>query len=445
MTSFRTVLGLLSTCWIGLLLLPMACDRATGERARAATVARPADGIEVPPGAGLQQAVDAAPDGAVLLLRPGVYEGVVRITRPITIWGPPTAVVRGTQGSTVRVAGNDVSLLGFTVSGSGRRFDLMDGGVHLQGHDLLVQGLTVRETLFGILVEQCQRVELRGNHVIGSGGRAMGLRGDGIRLWETTDSLVVDNVVEDARDMVVWYSSRNHLNHNTVTGSRYGTHFMYSNDCVVEHSRYVDDEVGIFIMYSRDIRIRGNLIARAAGAAGIGLGLKESGNLTVEDNWFLANTTGIYVDNSPLNPDHHVRYARNVLRFSENAISLHSGVERTQFVDNEFRDNGAVIKVGGHDDATEVDFAGNYFDTYAGYDLDGDGRGDVPFEFRRLSTQLEGRHPELALLHGSPAMAMVDLVGTVMPLFQPSRLMEDSSPRVRPVPMSWTPEAHDAR
>jgi len=35
----------------------------------------------------------------------------------------------------------------------------------------------------------------------------------------------------------------------------------------------------------------------------------------------------------------------------------------------------------------------------------------VPFVFRRLSSQLESRCAELALLHGAPAMAMVDLVG----------------------------------
>jgi nitrous oxidase accessory protein len=220
---------------------------------------------------------------------------------------------------------------------------------------------------------------------------------------------------------------------------------MYSHENVVEDCRYVGNEVGVFVMYSRDITLRRNLLARAGGSAGIGLGLKEAGNVVAEDNWFLANTTGIYVDASPLDPEHKNAYRRNVIRFAETAVSLHSTVHRSEFAANDFRDNGAVVKVGGQGDALSCDFTGNYYDTYQGYDFDGDGRGDVPFEFRRLSTQLEGRYPELALLHGAPAMAMVDLVGEVMPLFQPRRLLVDPAPLVHPPQLAFTPEVHRAR
>ena len=406
---------------------------------------RPAHGIEVPPGDGLQRAIDAAPAGAILLLQPGAYRGPFVIGKPLTLWGPPTAVLGAADGSTVRVKADKVTLSGFTVAGSGQRFDLMDGGIYLQGEDLVLDGVTVRDSLFGILVEGCKRATVRDSTVIGTGLPAMGLRGDGIRLWETTDSLVVGNVVTDSRDVVVWYSSHNHLADNTVTRSRYGTHFMYSHDNVVEDSRFVANEVGIFIMYSHDVVMRRNLLAKSGGSAGIGIGLKEAGNITVEDNWLLANTTGIYVDASPLDPAHTNRYQRNVVRFAESAIALHSTVERSEFRQNEFRDNGACVKVGGQGDAMDCTFAGNFYDTYQGYDFDGDGRGDVPFEFRRLSTQLEGRYPELALLHGAPAMAMVDLVGEVMPLFAPKRLMQDDAPRLRPIAMAWTPEVQRAR
>ncbi|MDO8348949.1 MAG: nitrous oxide reductase family maturation protein NosD [Planctomycetota bacterium] len=410
-----------------------------------ATPARPQSGQEVPPGATLQQAIDAAPAGATLLLQAGEYRGALRIEKPLHLWGPTDAVLRGGEGSTVRVEADGVSLRGFTIAGSGQRFDLMDGGVWLQGDDLVLEGVTVRESLFGILVERCRRALVRGNTVLGTGLPAMGLRGDGIRLWETSDSTVADNVVTGSRDVVVWYSSRNRLTNNRVTASRYGTHFMFSHDNVVEDSRYVGCEVGVFIMYSHDIVLRRNLLAQSCGSAGIGLGLKEAGNITAEDNWLLADTVGLYIDNSPLDPAHHNRYARNVVRFTESAVCLHSTIQRSEFVDNQFRDNGAVVKVGGQGDAMTCSFAGNYYDTYQGYDFDGDGRGDVPFEFRRLSTQLEGRYPELALLHGAPAMGMVDLVGEVMPLFSPRRLLHDAAPRLRPLAMTWTPEADRAR
>ncbi|MGB3969249.1 MAG: nitrous oxide reductase family maturation protein NosD [Planctomycetota bacterium] len=431
---------------MNLLLLAVAACRADAVPPPGALgVERPPAGTVVVPGDDLAAAIAAAAPGAVLLLQPGEYRGPIAIDKPLTVWGPPDAVLRCGEGSTVRVKTDGARLLGFTIAGSGQRFDLMDGGVHLQGDDLVIEGVTVRDALFGILVEKCRRATVRGNLVIGTGLPAMGLRGDAIRLWETNDSLVCDNTVRDARDVVVWYSSRNRLLRNTVLRSRYGTHFMYSHDNVVEDSRYVEDEVGVFVMYSHDLRLARNLLAKAAGAAGIGIGLKEAGNLTIEDNWLLANTTGIYVDASPLDPAHTNVYRRNVVRFAESAVALHSTVKRSEFADNCFRDNGAVIKVGGQGDALGCDFTGNFYDAYQGYDFDGDGQGDVPFEFRRLSTQLEGRYPELALLHGAPAMGLVDVVGQVMPLFLPKQLLVDKAPRTAPLAMAWTPEVHHGR
>lgn len=431
---------------IALLLLTVVACRADSPSAPPPHhVAAPTSGTVVPPGSGLPAAIAAAAPGATLLLAAGDYSGPIVIDKPLTLWGPPAAVVRAGEGSTVRVRTDRARLLGFSIVGSGQRFDLMDGGVHLQGDDLVIEGVTVRDALFGIMVEQCKRATVRGNTVIGTGLPAMGLRGDAIRLWETTDSVVTDNRVRDARDVVVWYSSRNHLARNTVLRSRYGTHFMYSHDNVVEDNRYVENEVGVFVMYSHGLVLARNLLAKSVGAAGIGIGLKEAGDVTIEDNWLLANTTGLYVDASPLDPAHTNRYRRNIVRFAESAIALHSTVQRSTFIDNTFRDNGAVLKVGGQGDALGCDFLGNFYDAYQGYDFDGDGRGDVAFEFRRLSTQLEGRYPELALLHGAPAMGLVDVIGEVMPLFAPKQLMVDAAPRMAPVAVTWTPEAHGER
>lgn len=424
---------------LGFCLSLVACG---GERPPLAVPPQPLPaGTLVPAGSDLQGAIDAAAPGATLLLGPGRHQGPIRIRKSLHLWGPAAAEVVGSDGSTVRVEADGASLHGFTVRGSGQRFDLMDGGVWLQGKELVAERLTVRDSLFGILVERCERAAVRGCTVVGTGLPAMGLRGDGIRLWETNDSEVTDNTVTDSRDLVVWYSSRNQLLRNRVSRSRYGTHFMYSHENRLEDSRYQDCEVGVFVMYSRDITLRRNLLARASGSAGIGLGLKEAGNVVVEDNWFLANTTGIYADASPLDPAHHNRFVRNVVRYSEAAVKLHSTVKRSQFADNDFRDNGAVVAVGGLGDALGCEFVGNHYDTYRGYDLDGDGRGDVPFEFRRLSTQLEGRFPELALLHGAPAMGLVDMVGEVLPLFTPKTLLRDAAPRMAPPPCTWTPEA----
>ncbi|MBK8975666.1 MAG: nitrous oxide reductase family maturation protein NosD [Planctomycetes bacterium] len=390
----------------------------------------------VRPGDDLGAVLAAARPGERIELAAGVHpvpaSGSLDIDVPVVLWGPRDAVIAsGGRGSTLRVRAAGTRLAGFTVAGSGGRFDLLDAAVHVTADDVVVDGLLVRDALFGILVEKAHRVSVRGCVVRGSGDPAMGLRGDGIRLWETTASVVEGNVVEDCRDCVVWYSSHNRVVGNRVVRSRYGTHFMYSHDNLVEGNEYRDDVVGVFVMYSQDVTIRHNLMAGASGAAGIGIGLKESGNLAIEGNDLVANTTGIYSDGSPLQRDHVNRFRENRISMCDTAVGFHASPHRVVFADNDFRDNAIQVHVGAAGDALDADWTGNHFDDYRGYDLDGDGRGDVPYVLRSLSGQLQSRFPDLAFFRGSPVLAMTDVVGDAVPLFAPKPLVRDSSPRLR--------------
>jgi len=414
-------------------LAAAACSAGDGDAPTTTVPAAPAGGTVVPAGAALRAAVAAARGGEVLVLAPGRHEGPLSITVPMTIFGPRAAVVASQgEGSTISIEAANTALLGFAIDGSGGRFDLLDAAVRVHADDVTLDGLQIRHALFGVLVEQSRRATVRQCDILGTGGAAMGLRGDGIRLWETHDSVVEANLVRDCRDCVVWYSSNNRIVGNRVHGCRYGTHFMYSHDNQALDNRYLDDVVGIFVMYSRDVTVRGNLMARAGGAAGMGLGFKESGNVTVADNDFIANTTGIYVDTSPLDQTHVNRFVGNRLRLSDTAVLFHSSPKRNEFVDNELRDNVHQVRVGGGGNACKIAWRGNHFDDYQGYDLDGDGRGDLPYTLRSLSSQLTGRHPDLAFFRGAPVLALADLAGHVMPLFAPSTILEDPAPRMLP-------------
>jgi nitrous oxidase accessory protein len=284
-------------------------------------------------------------------------------------------------------------------------------------------------------------VLLRGNRVIGAAEKPLGMRGDGIRLWEVRESRVENNRMLDSRDLVVWYSPGNAFLDNEIVRGRYGTHFMYSHRNRVEGNRYEGNVVGIFVMYSRGLELRENLIVDSAGAAGVGLGAKESGELTVVDNLFVGNTVGVYLDTSPLDRSDSNRFERNAFRLCDAGIVFHGGAERNAFVDNSFRDNQTQVRVEGRGDAMDAEWRRNDFDDYAGYDLDGDGFGDVPYELRSLADELVAHHPSLAFFRGSPAMGLVSLIGRVVPLFEVRTLLVDPQPRVAPLP-AGVPRAH---
>lgn len=387
----------------------------------------------VDPGEDLQARIEAAPEGATLCLLPGRHSGPLRIERRLALRGTADAVVvsDGT-GSTIEVEADGVELVGFAVDGSGGRFDLLDAAVRVHADDVRVEDLSIHGALFGLLVERSNGAVVRGNTLTGDPAKPLGMRGDGIRLWEVRRSRVEGNRLADSRDIVVWYSPDNHIAGNHVERGRYGTHLMYSHGNEIERNVYVDNVVGIFAMYSRDLTIRGNTIARCAGAAGVGLGAKESGGFDVRDNVFVANTVSVYLDTSPLEPSDQNLFVGNAFRFSEAAVVFHGVAERNTFRGNSFRDNRTPVRVEGRGDARAATWYGNDYDDYAGYDLDGDGVGDLPYELRSLSSGLEVRRPALAFFRGSVAMGLVELAGEALPLFRPKTLLVDPAPRMRP-------------
>ena len=427
-------MGAARRAWFAALGLAAACTGAR-EPGLPAPVAssppRPPACREIAPGTALQTAVDAAPAGEALCLAPGDHPGPVRIAKPLVLWGPRQAVIRSRgEGTTVRLEGDGAALLGVTVDGSGARYDLLDAAVHVSGDGGRVEDILVRNAVFGILVERAAAAQIRGNHVQGDPSQPIGLRGDGIRLWETVDSAVEDNWLEDSRDVVLWYASRNLVAGNRIERGRYGAHLMYSHGNRILGNRFVGNATGLFVMYSRGALIQGNLFAASRGAAGIGLGLKESGDLRVEGNLFLLDTVGLYIDTSPLWPDDRNGFHGNLFRMNGTAVSFLGRASGNEFRGNGFLDSQTQVQVDGRGDARQAVWLGNHFDDYPGYDLGGDGVGDVAYELRSLSEDWISRFPALAFFRGTPALALAEAIGRIVPLFQPRLVLSDPEPRM---------------
>lgn len=398
---------------------------------------RPSPCRDVAAGEALAPLLAAARPGDSFCLAPGAHPAPLEIGAGVTVWGPREAVVHTSgSGDTIRISGADAALLGLTVDGSGSRFDLQEAAVHAVSADRArILGVRIEHALFGVIVEKSRGVVLAGNEILGGHRDQIGLRGDSIRVWETHGSRIEANFVSGARDIVIWYSSDNDVTGNEVVDGRYGTHFMYSHGNRVTGNRYVGNVVGIFAMYSRDLTIDGNLLAASAGAAGIGLGLKESSRVTVRDNAFVKNTMGIYFDNSPFEPGSTNEISGNAIRLCDVGVGFHSSTDANSFRANSLRGNAIQVRVDGGGDATGNLWHGNDFDDYAGYDLDGDGVGDVAYELRSFSGSLRAAHPQLDYLRGSPSLFLVDAASRILPIHRPTAILVDPAPqagRTRP-------------
>lgn len=379
----------------------------------------------------LQAMIDDPNGPSAIELGARTYAGDLVIRRPVAVRGTNGTVIEGSgRGTVVTVTANDVVLEGLVVRSSGRRHTTEDAGMKLTGERIAVRDVRVEETLFGISLQACKHCLVERAHVLGWGDDAE-LRGDGVKLWESNDSIVRGCRVERSRDLVVWYTKRATLEDNVVTAGRYGAHFMYAHDSVVRRSRFEGDVVGVFVMYSMRLRVEDNILAGARGAAGVGLGFKDSDGVQARRNWLVANTTGTYLDNTPRTPDDPVVFEENLFALNDVAVRFHGSEKGLAFRGNDFHQNATLIEVDGRGDALAADVRGNRYSDYEGYDLDGDGRGDVAYEVKALSSELTESQPALKLFAGTAAMGVFDAVARAVPVLSSKKLLVDPAPLAR--------------
>lgn len=391
-----------------------------------------------PPGAAVvrdaQTLHERLREGDPVIWISGTVEGDFVATRHVELHGCEDARLRGSgRGTVLRLHGDDLLVEDLRIEHSGNRVSSEDGALKVSGQHAVLRRLAVHDCLYGIALEQCHACRLLDSRVEGRAEIAENQRGDGIKLWEAHGSFVQRNVVRDVRDVVVWYSRAVTLEDNEITRGRYGTHFMYAHDAVVRRSVLRDNTVGIFVMYSNHVHAEDNQLAGARGAAGMGIGFKEADAVSLRRNAIVANTIGIYLDFTPRDPSQVVMIEDNDFALNGIALRTHGSERGAQFLHNDFVANDALLDVDGNGDARAILFAGNHFQDYAGYDLDRDGVGDVPFQLKSAGSDLRSGHPGLRFFQGTLALGLFDAVATALPYLGARVLLQDETPSIRPL------------
>lgn len=384
----------------------------------------------------LQAAIDAAEPGAVLRPEAGVYEGHLRIRTALTLDGRGVVVIDGGgTGTVVQVLSPDVVLRGLVVRGSGENVTGEPAGIRAETGPVVVERCVIEDTLFGIDLREAPGSIIRGNRVIGK-DLDSGRRGDGIRLWWSHRCVVEDNTVERSRDMVFWYSEGLDIRGNLVTGSRYGLHFMYSHDTTLTGNELSGNSVGVYLMYSNSIRLVHNRMSNNRGASGYGIGLKDCDDIVIERNALLSNRVGVYIDNSPSSEDSTGLFEANLIAFNEIGLLATPNTHSNVFTGNGMIENEQQAATHGRGHLTLNAYSregvGNFWSDYAGFDRDGDGRGDLPYAPRSLFGAMLAREPNLRLFVHSPAQQAIDFTARALPELRPEPTLVDEFPLTRP-------------
>jgi len=392
----------------------------------------------------LRQALAAARDGDRVEVFGGVHRGPFEVASAVELIGAGRPVLDGGgEGDVVVVSAPGARIEGFEIRGSGARSDKEHAGVRAEAGVAIIDN-SFEDVLYGINLKAARGSKVSGNHIRGRDIH-VARRGDGIRLWESHGSSITGNTVTGARDIVIWYSEDLTIADNTVRDGRYGLHYMYSHSSTIEGNRLLDNSVGAFLMYSSDLRVSGNLLAGNDGPSGYGLALKDCDEVEVSDNVVAGNRVGLYLDNTPARRGVVDRVESNTFAWNDIGVLSMPAVRNNVFTRNTFHENmqQVALTTTGAFEGNEwvADGEGNYWSTYAGFDENGDGIGDLPYEQARLFDDLLRDRPELRLFALSPAQSALDLAARAFPVFAPAPIFADPAPLMRaPEPSIEVPE-----
>ncbi|MFN8544943.1 MAG: nitrous oxide reductase family maturation protein NosD [Candidatus Binatia bacterium] len=389
------------------------------------------------------EALRAAHDGDTVAVPAGVWHEHVTVDRPVRLVGRPGAVLDGDgTGTVLRITAPGVEVRGLTVRNSGDGYTTEDAGIRIeQAAEVRIVDTRIEDTLFGVFAVQADRCVIEGSTVIGKDLPHV-RRGDGIRLWYSHGCRLAGNHVERSRDVIVWYSAGTVAEDNVVRTSRYGLHYMYSDDNVFRRNRFEDNQIGAAIMYSRRIELTENAFSFSDGPAAFGLLLKDSDDVFVVGNRFVHNATGMFFDGAPQSRGGRVDVRGNLVARNDVGLALQPLSRGIRFWENALVGNRTQVQVIGtgtaEDNVWAVDGRGNYWSDGLVYDRDGDGVSDLPYRAESTYEVLADRHPTLAFFEGTPGAEAIDLASRLFPIFAPRPKLTDPHPLVTPPLTAWT-------
>jgi nitrous oxidase accessory protein len=181
----------------------------------------------------IEAALEAATENDTIEVHSGVYSGPLTVEKSVTLIGIDMPVIDGGgEGTVVIITADDVTMRGFTIRNSGQNNSHEDSGLVIQADRVTVEDNLLEDVLFGIYFADAADGIARNNIVRGY-DLDLARRGDGIRVWFSSNVLLENNHVSITRDILIWFADDITIIGNTFKDARYGLHFMYSDNAWV--------------------------------------------------------------------------------------------------------------------------------------------------------------------------------------------------------------------
>ncbi len=377
----------------------------------------------------IRDGIAAAQPGDTVRVAAGVYDehGLV-IDKAVALLGIGQPVIDAReQGEIITITHDNVIVSGFTLRNVGTSMVEDRAAIRVrQAAGVSIVGNRIERGFFGVYAEHSERVVVRRNHIVGMSTREVA-NGNGIHLWYCRDADIEDNEIHGHRDGIYFeFVEHSRIARNISTHNiRYGLHFMFSHEDTYVDNTFAENGAGVAVMYTQYVTMVGNTFEHNWGASSYGLLLKDIRDSEIKRNHFVRNTVGLYAEGSN-------RIVVEENQFTDNgyAVRIMANSMDNTFTHNNFIGNSFDVVTNSRQSFNTFD--ANYWSEYDGYDLDGDGVGDVPYHPVRLFSLLVEQSPPSIVLLSSLFVTLVDTAERVMPVFTPETLV-DGHPRMTDV------------
>lgn len=285
---------------------------------------------------------------------------------------------------------------------------------------------TIINASFAIHISNCSDFSIKNNIITGS-PREEQNTGNGIHLWKSSKANISGNKVSGHRDGIyLEFVSDSELKDNLSSNNiRYGLHFMFSNNDTYTHNTFTDNGAGVAVMFSQHVYMYSNTFENNLGASAYGILLKEISDGEISKNVFKNNTIGILMEGTSRLKVKNNRFEKNGWGFRIQASCSDITVVENNFTGNTFdiATNGTLVL---------NKFDNNYWDKYEGYDLNKDGKGDVPFHPVSMFAMITEEMPYSIILYRSFMVMLLERAEKAMPSITPIDL-KDNSPLMKAI------------
>ena len=377
----------------------------------------------------IQEAINSAREGDTITVKEGIYkENTLIVDKRLLLRGEDNAVLDGDgKREVMEVKANGVKVQGFTFQNTGMSYLEERAGISLNNSKhTVVEDNIFKNTFFGVYLEKSHNCIIRNNKIYGE-AKMEASSGNAIHLWYSDSATITGNEAYNHRDGIyLEFVNNSRIENNISRGNlRYGLHFMFSDYNHYIKNTFEKNGAGVAVMFSRHIKMVQNKFLHNWGTASYGLLLKEIFDSEIKQNTFTKNTVGIYAEGITRCLVYENSFSRNGWALKMSGSSQDNTFKRNNFLSNTF-------DVSTNARTNYNTYTENYWSEYAGYDLDRDQIGDVPYRPVKLFSYVVSEVDASVLLLRSFFIDVLNYAEKIVPSLTPADLLDDK-PLMRPV------------